>query len=54
MGKSMDLQTFDGDYFRPTAQDPKSESKEHHGYDRDRYKLARAGKEQVLKVRSSV
>ena len=49
MEKSIDLQTFDDDLLRARAKGSISESKG-QDFDRDRYELARAGKEQVLKV----
>lgn len=50
MEKQIDLQTFDRDVLRNrTGKDSLSEAKGQE-FDRDRYELARVGKEQVLKV----
>lgn len=54
MEKHIDLQTFDGEILRARgAKGSVSESKGHDidRDDRDRYELARVGKQQVLKVR---
>ena len=50
MEKHIDLQAFDGDILRNRGKDSISEVKGQE-FDRDRYELARVGKEQVLKVR---
>ena len=50
MEKRIDLQTFGDDQLRARGKDSISESKAQE-FDRDRYELARVGKEQVLKVR---
>lgn len=51
MEKHIDLQTFnDDDGPRARANGSLSEAKG-KGFDKDRYELARAGKQQVLKVR---
>ncbi|KAF2637584.1 amino acid transporter [Massarina eburnea CBS 473.64] len=50
MEKTIDLQTMD-DEFRQRAKSSVSEAKGINDFDRDRYELARAGKEQVLKRR---
>ncbi|KAF1960761.1 amino acid transporter [Byssothecium circinans] len=50
MEKTIDLQTFE-DEFRQRAKSSVSEAKGVNDFDRDRYELARAGKEQVLKRR---
>jgi choline transport protein len=50
MEKRIDLQTFGDDHLRARGKDSMSESKGQE-FDRDRYELARVGKEQVLKVR---
>jgi hypothetical protein len=49
MEKRIDLQTFGDDALRARGKDSISESKGQE-FDRDRYELARVGKEQVLKV----
>jgi hypothetical protein len=49
MEKSIDLQTFDDNVLRARGRGSVSESKG-HDFDRDRYELARVGKQQVLKV----
>lgn len=49
MEKSIDLQTFD-DEFRQRVKSSASDAKAMNGFDRDKYELARAGKEQVLKA----
>ena len=52
MEKHIDLQTFnDDDGPRARVNGSMSEAKG-KGFDKDRYELARAGKQQVLKVRS--
>jgi choline transport protein len=50
MEKSIDLQTFDDDIVRARGKGSVAESKG-QDFDRDRYELARVGKQQVLKVR---
>ncbi|KNG52136.1 amino acid permease [Stemphylium lycopersici] len=52
MEKRIDLQNFDDDILRPRGRGRLSESKGRE-FDRDRYELARVGKEQVLKVNGS-
>lgn len=49
MEKQIDLQTFGGDVLRNRGKDSISDVKGQE-FDRDRYELARVGKEQVLKV----
>jgi choline transport protein len=49
MEKRVDLQTFDDAVLRARGQGSLSESKG-QDFDRDRYELARVGKQQVLKV----
>jgi choline transport protein len=51
MEKSIDLQTLD-DELRQRRKNSVSEAKDANDFDRDRYELARAGKQQVLKVSS--
>ena len=51
MEKHIDLQAFDGEVLRNRGKDSISEVKGQE-FDRDRYELARVGKEQVLKVRT--
>ncbi|EDU44363.1 PotE Amino acid transporter [Pyrenophora tritici-repentis] len=50
MEKRINLQTFDDDSLRVRGKNSVSDSKG-QGFDRDRYELARVGKEQVLKRR---
>ncbi|UPX20732.1 uncharacterized protein EKO05_0010955 [Ascochyta rabiei] len=50
MEKHIDLQSFDGDILRNRGKDSISDAKGQE-FDRDRYELARVGKEQVLKRR---
>ncbi|KAF1843337.1 amino acid transporter [Cucurbitaria berberidis CBS 394.84] len=50
MEKRIDLQTFEDDVFRTRAKGSISETKG-QDFDRDRYELARVGKQQVLKRR---
>jgi hypothetical protein len=49
MEKHIDLQTFDDDNLRNRGKTSISDVKGQE-FDRDRYELARVGKEQVLKV----
>jgi len=49
MEKRINLQTFDDDSLRARDKGSVSDSKG-QGFDRDRYELARVGKQQVLKV----
>ena len=49
MEKRINLQTFDDDSLRARGKGSVSDSKG-QGFDRDRYELARVGKQQVLKV----
>jgi len=49
MEKRIDLQAFDDDVLRARRKGSVSESKG-QDFDRDRYELARVGKQQVLKV----
>jgi choline transport protein len=51
MEKNIDLQTFEDDNLRARRRGSISEAKGAQDFDRDRYELARVGKEQVLKVR---
>lgn len=51
MEKRIDLQGFDDDILRARGKSSISESKGNQEFDRDRYELARVGKQQVLKVR---
>jgi choline transport protein len=53
MEKGTDLQTFDNDILRARGNGSISESKGKSDFDRDRYELARVGKQQVLKVCST-
>lgn len=50
MEKHIDLQSFDDDVLRARGKGSVSELKG-QDFDRDRYELARVGKQQVLKVR---
>jgi choline transport protein len=50
MEKGIDLHTFDDDVVRARGKGSIAESKAAQGFDRDRYELARVGKQQVLKV----
>jgi choline transport protein len=50
MEKNIDLQTFDDDHLGARRKGSISEAKGAQDFDRDRYELARVGKEQVLKV----
>jgi len=52
MEKHIDLQAFDDDAIRARRKISISEAKG-QDFDRDRYELARVGKQQVLKVRAS-
>jgi hypothetical protein len=49
MEKHVEMQTFDHELLRPRGRNSISEGKGRQ-FDRDRYELARVGKEQVLKV----
>jgi choline transport protein len=49
MEKHIDLQSLDGDAIRARRGNSISEAKG-QDFDRDRYELARVGKQQVLKV----
>ena len=49
MEKRINLQAFDDDSLRARDKGSVSDSKG-QGFDRDRYELARVGKQQVLKV----
>jgi choline transport protein len=51
MEKAFELQTLDEEVLHFRGQRSVSESKMASDFDRDRYELARAGKQQVLKVR---
>jgi choline transport protein len=54
MEKNIDLQSFDDDVLRARRKGSVSEAKgQDFGGDRDRYELARVGKQQVLKVCSA-
>jgi choline transport protein len=50
MEKVVELQTLDEEVLQFRSQRSLSESKMVGDFDRDRYELARAGKQQVLKV----
>jgi hypothetical protein len=50
MEKAVELQTLDEEVLHFRGQRSVSESKMAGDFDRDRYELARAGKQQVLKV----
>lgn len=50
MEKHIDLQSFDDDVLRARNNGSISEAKGKQEFDRDRYELARVGKQQVLKV----
>jgi len=50
MEKRIELQTFDDDALRARGNASILESKGKQEFDRDRYELAKAGKQQVLKV----
>jgi choline transport protein len=50
MEKGIDLHTFDDDVVRAKGKRCMAESKAAQDFDRDRYELARVGKQQVLKV----
>jgi len=50
MEKHIDLQTFEDDNLRARRQGSISGAKGAREFDRDRYELARVGKDQVLKV----
>jgi choline transport protein len=50
MEKRIDLQTFDDDIVRARGNGSISEAKGKQEFDKDRYELARVGKQQVLKV----
>ena len=54
MEKAFELQTLDEEVLHFRGQRLVSESKMASDFDRDRYELARAGKQQVLKVRPFV
>ena len=51
MEKTIELQTIDDELIHRRANTSTSDSKHGREFDRDQYDLARAGKEQVLKVR---
>lgn len=50
MEKHVELQTFEGDMLRNRRDKDSISDAKGHEFDRDRYELARVGKEQVLKV----
>lgn len=50
MEKHVELQTFDGDVLRNRRDKDSISDVKAQEFDRDRYELARVGKEQVLKV----
>ncbi len=50
MEKHVELQTFDGDMLRNRREKDSISDVKGQEFDRDRYELARVGKEQVLKV----